>query len=93
MVIREATAEDWPAIWLILQAEGVAGETLTWDPARTEARARAGWMREPPGRTFVAVDDDGASQGALTPIPPTPALERTLPMPASSSTRLGEARA
>ncbi len=59
MVIREATAADWSAIWLILKEEGDAGETLTWDSGRTEARARAGWMRDLPGRTFVAVDDDG----------------------------------
>lgn len=74
MVIREANAEDWPAIWLILKQEGIAGETLTWDPARTEARARAGWMREPPGRTFVAVDDDGRVIGSADthPIHPGP---------------------
>jgi L-amino acid N-acyltransferase YncA len=64
MLIREATAEDWPAIWLILNEVGTAGETLTWDPGGTEARARAGWMRELPGRTIVAVDDDGAVIGS-----------------------------
>jgi GNAT superfamily N-acetyltransferase len=63
MVIREAKAQDWSAIWLILKEEGNTGETLTWDSARTEARARAGWMREPPGRTFVAVDDGGSVIG------------------------------
>jgi L-amino acid N-acyltransferase YncA len=74
MVIREATAADWPAIWRMLQQEGTAGETLTWDPARTEARARAGWMREPPGRTFVAVDDEGVVIGTADthPIHPGP---------------------
>jgi len=64
MVIREAKAEDWPAIWPILKEVGNAGETLTWDPARTEARARSGWMRELPGRTVVAVDDDGRVIGS-----------------------------
>lgn len=58
-MIREATAADWAAIWSILSEVGAAGETLTWDPGTTEARARAGWMRELPGRTIVAVDDDG----------------------------------
>ena len=74
MVIREAKAEDWPAIWLILKQEGTAGETLTWDAARTEARARAGWMRKPPGRTFVAVDDAGSIIGSADthPIHPGP---------------------
>ena len=74
MVILEATAEDWRAIWLILKQEGTAGETLTWDPTRTEARARAGWMRELPGRTIVAVDDDGRVIGSANtqPIHPGP---------------------
>jgi L-amino acid N-acyltransferase YncA len=74
MEIRAATAEDWPAIWPILNEIGTAGETLTWDPARTEARARAGWMRELPGRTIVAVDDDGDVIGSATthPIHPGP---------------------
>jgi len=69
MEIREAEAEDWPALWLILQEEGSAGETLTWDPGRTESRARAGWMREPPGRTVVAVDDDGSVIGSASTYP------------------------
>jgi L-amino acid N-acyltransferase YncA len=64
MVIREAKAADWPAIWQILKEVGTAGETLTWDPARTEARARTGWMRENPGRTIVAVDNDGSIIGS-----------------------------
>jgi L-amino acid N-acyltransferase YncA len=64
MVIREAQAEDWPAIWPILKEVRNAGETLTWDPARTEACARPSWMRELPGRTIVAVDDDGRVIGS-----------------------------
>jgi L-amino acid N-acyltransferase YncA len=74
MVIREAKAGDWPAIWPILQDVGTAGETLTWDSTRTEARARAGWMRELPGRTIVAVDDGGNVIGSANthPIHPGP---------------------
>jgi len=74
MMIRAAKAEDWPAIWPILKEVGTAGETLTWDPARTEARARSGWMRELPGRTIVAVDDDGNLIGSANthPIHPGP---------------------
>jgi L-amino acid N-acyltransferase YncA len=74
MMVREATAADWPPIWLILNEVGTAGDTLTWDPARTEARARAGWMREPPGRTVVATDDDGIVIGSANtcPIHPGP---------------------
>src|SRR5262245_18246712 len=69
MLIREARAEDWHAIWLILKAEGTTGETLAWDTARTEAQARAGWMREPPGRTIVAVDDEGLVIGSANTCP------------------------
>jgi hypothetical protein len=93
MVIREAKPEDWPAIWLILKEEGTGGETLTWDPTRTEARARAGWMREPPGRTIVAVDDDGSVIGSADTHPIHPARGRTLPMPGLSSTRHAAVRA
>ena len=64
MVIREVSAADWAAIWPILRKVGTAGETLTWDPRTTEARARVSWMREPPGRTIVAVDDDGRVIGS-----------------------------
>jgi L-amino acid N-acyltransferase YncA len=69
MLIREATAEDWATIWLILREVGAAGETLTWDPKTTEARARSGWMRELPGRTVVAVDDDGIVLGSANTYP------------------------
>jgi ribosomal protein S18 acetylase RimI-like enzyme len=55
-LIREATADDWPAIWPILHGIGIAGQTLAFDPDRTEDSARAGWMRTQ-GRTFVAVVD------------------------------------
>jgi L-amino acid N-acyltransferase YncA len=74
MVIREAKAEDWHVIWPILKEVGDAGETLTWDSARTEARARSGWMRELPGRTIVAVADDGSVIGSANthPIHPGP---------------------
>jgi L-amino acid N-acyltransferase YncA len=69
MVIREATAADWPGIWPILCEAGTAGETLTWDPGTTEERARAGWMRERPGRTVVAVDDQGRVIGSANVYP------------------------
>jgi GNAT superfamily N-acetyltransferase len=64
MLVREATEEDWSPIWPILREIGRAGETLTWDPGTTETRARAGWMRRPPGRTVVAVDTDGTIVGS-----------------------------
>ena len=58
MVIREATAGDWRAIWPFLHTIVAAGDTFTWDRDVSEARAREMWMREPPGRTVVAVEGD-----------------------------------
>ena len=72
MEIRDAQAADWPAIWLILREAGTAGETLTWEPGRTEASTRSGWMRELPGRTIVAVDDDWAVIGSASTHPNHP---------------------
>ena len=54
-VIREATGQDWPAIWEILEPVIRAGETFTWDRDTTEEQARAKWVKTVPGRTFVAV--------------------------------------
>ena len=59
MQIREATADDWPAIWPFLREIVAAGETYTLPRDIAEAEARAIWMLEPPDRTVVAVDDDG----------------------------------
>ena len=64
MLIREATSGDWSAIWQILRQVGGRGETLTWDPEVTQERARAGWMRERPGRTVVAAWDNGEVIGS-----------------------------
>jgi ribosomal protein S18 acetylase RimI-like enzyme len=64
MLIRAATPDDWPAIWEILCRVGTAGETLTWDPDATPESVRPGWMRDPPGRTIVAVDDAGTVVGS-----------------------------
>jgi L-amino acid N-acyltransferase YncA len=55
--IREATSDDWPAIWPIVREVVVAADTFTYDPSMTEPEARALWMVPPPGRTTVA--DDG----------------------------------
>lgn len=58
MLIRDATPEDWPAIWRFLGRIVAEGETFTWPRDVTEERARAIWMHEgTPGRTVVAVDE------------------------------------
>jgi ribosomal protein S18 acetylase RimI-like enzyme len=54
--IREATAADWPGIWSFLAGILAAGETYTIDPNLPAEVARSWWLRQPPGRTFVAVD-------------------------------------
>jgi L-amino acid N-acyltransferase YncA len=56
VLIREATQDDWPAIWGFLRRIVAAGETLCWDRDVSEDRARGRWFAEPPGRTVVAVD-------------------------------------
>ena len=63
VLIRDATPDDWPAIWPFLRGIVAAGETFTWDRDVSEEAARAMWMHERPGRTFVAVDDDGTVLG------------------------------
>ncbi|GGT23803.1 GNAT family N-acetyltransferase [Streptomyces chromofuscus] len=68
MLIREATADDWPHIWPFWHRIVAAAETYTWDPATTEDAARALWM-SPAKSVYVAQDDDGAVIGSayLTP--------------------------
>jgi GNAT superfamily N-acetyltransferase len=62
-VIRDATAEDWPAIWPIFAQIVRAADTFSYDPAMGEDDAHEMWMVPPPGRTTVAVDDDGTIVG------------------------------
>lgn len=64
VLIREASADDWPAIWPFLHRIVAAGETFTWDRDIGEQRARARWMPDPPGRTLVATDEDGSVLGS-----------------------------
>jgi L-amino acid N-acyltransferase YncA len=55
VTVRDAVDGDWPAIWPIVREVVVAADTFTYDPAMTEAPARAMWLV---GRTTVAVEDD-----------------------------------
>ncbi|WP_069812240.1 GNAT family N-acetyltransferase [Streptomyces sp. TP-A0874] len=63
MLIREATADDWPAIWPFLREIVAAGETYTYDRDITEEQARSVWMLAAPSRTVVAVDQGGTVLG------------------------------
>ena len=53
MIVRDATPDDWPAIWAFLARIVQAGDTFTYDPGMTEADAKAIWLVD---RTVVAVE-------------------------------------
>ena len=63
MLIREATPGDWTDIWAFLQRIVADGETFTYPRDLGQDEARALWLLEPPGRTVVAADVDGAILG------------------------------
>lgn len=58
VLIRDATSDDWPAIWPFLSQIVAAGETYTYDRDLTEDAARASWLLPPPDRTVVAIEGD-----------------------------------
>jgi GNAT superfamily N-acetyltransferase len=58
MEIRPFIATDWPAVWPIVRDIVRAADTYVYDPAMTEAEARAIWIEKPPGLTVVAVEDE-----------------------------------
>jgi L-amino acid N-acyltransferase YncA len=68
MLIREATADDWPRIWPFWHRVVAAGETYTWDPETSEEDARELWMN-PAKRVYVAENGSGAviASAYLTP--------------------------
>ncbi|WUH88977.1 GNAT family N-acetyltransferase [Streptomyces sp. NBC_00433] len=63
MLIREATAEDWPAIWPFFHRIVAEGETFTYPLDLTEDQAAQWWLLPAPFRTVVAVDEAGAVLG------------------------------
>jgi L-amino acid N-acyltransferase YncA len=63
VLIRDAAAEDWPAIWAVMEPIVRAGETVSWDRSLVEDEARGFWMQSPPGATLVAEDPDGRIVG------------------------------
>jgi L-amino acid N-acyltransferase YncA len=63
MLIREATPDDWPAIWSFMRHIVAAGETFCWDRDLSEQSARLYWLRDPPCRTVVAVGPGGTILG------------------------------
>ncbi len=64
LTVRPATDDDWPAIWPFFDEIVQAGETYAFPLDLTRETARPWWMEQPPGRTLVAVDVDGAVLGS-----------------------------
>ncbi|MFK0292164.1 GNAT family N-acetyltransferase [Streptomyces sp. NPDC090442] len=64
MLIRDANAPDWPAIWPFFRSIVRAGETYAYPLDIDEPAARTLWLLPPPGRTVVAVDDAGTVLGS-----------------------------
>lgn len=63
MLIREATAKDWPSIWPFFHGIVAAGETFTYPMDLGEDQGRNWWLLASPDRTVVAVDDSGTVLG------------------------------
>ena len=73
--IRDARAEDWPAILPFFREIVDAGETYAYDPALTDDQARDLWMSPsgaPKSRTTVAIDADGTVLGSANMYPNRP---------------------
>lgn len=63
MSIREATVEDWAAIWPFFHTVVAAGETLTYPLDLGKDDAWGWWYVAAPNRVVVAVDDAGRVLG------------------------------
>jgi GNAT superfamily N-acetyltransferase len=63
MLIKEATADDWAAIWPFLHSICADGETFSYPTDITAEQGRGFWMLSAPGRTIVAVDESGTVLG------------------------------
>src|SRR4051794_32634745 len=63
VLIRDATADDWPQIWAFLRQVVTAGETYAYDPDMDEATARQLWLVGPPARAGGATDHPRTVRG------------------------------
>jgi GNAT superfamily N-acetyltransferase len=57
VIIRPATEQDWPLIYLFYAAIMAEGKTYPFPSGQTLEEARPWWMEEPPGQTVVAASD------------------------------------
>lgn len=64
MLIREATDADLPAIAPFFRETVGDGETYAFPEGLDDEGVRTWWFEPPPGRTVVAVGDDGAVLGS-----------------------------
>ncbi|MEO3766370.1 GNAT family N-acetyltransferase [Streptomyces sp. B5E4] len=64
MLIRDATADDWPAIWPFFHRIVAAGETYPYALDMSAEQGREVWLPPPPDRTTVAIDDEGLIVGS-----------------------------
>ncbi|MGD8379396.1 MAG: GNAT family N-acetyltransferase [Gammaproteobacteria bacterium] len=61
--IRDASASDWPAIWLLIKQVSAEGETYIYPRDIDEELAHAIWMEGADSRVSVALDDQGMLLG------------------------------
>jgi L-amino acid N-acyltransferase YncA len=64
MQIRDITASDLPGFAVIFREVVDDGETYAYPEGLTDEQIRDLWFEQAPGRTVVAVDDDGALLGS-----------------------------
>ncbi len=64
VLIREATPDDWNAVWPFFHEIVAAGDTFSYAPDTDSGTGRELWMLSPPSRTVVAVDDTGTVVGS-----------------------------
>jgi len=57
VVIRAATAADWPGIWSFMAGIVAAGETYTYPQDMGSDEGQAAWMLAAPWVVLVAVED------------------------------------
>jgi L-amino acid N-acyltransferase YncA len=64
VLIRDITDADLEAFAPIFRAVVADGETYAYPEGLTDTEIRSLWCEGPPGRTVVAVDDDGTLLGS-----------------------------
>jgi L-amino acid N-acyltransferase YncA len=72
VLVRVATADDWPSIWPFFEQIVAAGETYAYPDDLTSEAARDLWMEPPPGHTAVA-EESGVIVGSAKMGPNRPA--------------------